>query len=275
VRAEITNPEGKLSPGQFVQVRVELPKEDNVIAIPDTALVTSLYGDFVYRGEAGEAEPAAPPATPRKPALSQAGPQNFQVSQVFVKAGRRNGGRSRYRQGLKAGDEIVTAGQNRLSNGTPVVVDNTVTPIRQTKTGEPPNELFRHLHPPAGPDDRARHHDPAAGLPGPVQPVGAAISGGRGDGRHHHHVYPGASADLIQGFITAPIARAVSTTENIDYVTSQSRPSASVVTVQMKLGADPDVALTEVMSKVQQVRGQLPPTPRTRSSSRAPASSSR
>ncbi|MEP9390085.1 efflux RND transporter permease subunit [Mesorhizobium sp. KR9-304] len=71
--------------------------------------------------------------------------------------------------------------------------------------------------------------------------------------------YPGAAADLIQGFITAPIAAAVATTENIDYVTSQSRPSASVVTVQMQLGSDPDAALTEVMSKVQQVRSQLPP----------------
>ena len=70
--------------------------------------------------------------------------------------------------------------------------------------------------------------------------------------------YPGASADLIQGFITSPIARAVATTENIDYVTSQSRPSASVVTVQMKLGSNPDVALTEVLSKVQGVRGELP-----------------
>ena len=71
-------------------------------------------------------------------------------------------------------------------------------------------------------------------------------------------VYPGASADLIQGFITAPISAAVSTTENVDYVTSQSRPSTSIVTVQMKLGSNPDTALTEVMSKVQQVRGQLP-----------------
>ena len=71
-------------------------------------------------------------------------------------------------------------------------------------------------------------------------------------------VYPGASADLIQGFVTAPITAAVSTTENVDYVTSQSRPSSSTVTVQMQLGADPDIALTEVMSKVQQVRGQLP-----------------
>jgi multidrug efflux pump len=70
--------------------------------------------------------------------------------------------------------------------------------------------------------------------------------------------YPGASADLIQGFISAPIARAVSSTENVDYVTSQSSPSISVVTVQMKLGSDPDTALTEVMSKVQGVRGTLP-----------------
>ncbi|WP_159590104.1 efflux RND transporter permease subunit [Chelativorans xinjiangense] len=70
--------------------------------------------------------------------------------------------------------------------------------------------------------------------------------------------YPGASADLIQGFISAPIARAVSTTENIDYVTSQSRPSSSTVTVQMQLGSNPDIALTEVMSKVQGVRGELP-----------------
>lgn len=71
-------------------------------------------------------------------------------------------------------------------------------------------------------------------------------------------VYPGASADLIQGFVTAPISAAVASAEGIDYITSQSRPSASVVTVQMRLGQDPDIALTEVMSKVQEVRARLP-----------------
>lgn len=70
--------------------------------------------------------------------------------------------------------------------------------------------------------------------------------------------YPGASAELIQGFITAPIAKAVATTENVDYVTSKSNQSISTVTVQMKLGANPDAALTEVISKVNQVRGDLP-----------------
>lgn len=71
-------------------------------------------------------------------------------------------------------------------------------------------------------------------------------------------IYPGAAADLIQGFITSPIAAAVSTAENVDYVSTQSRPSSSIVSVNMRLGADPDVALTEVMSKVQEVRSQLP-----------------
>lgn len=71
-------------------------------------------------------------------------------------------------------------------------------------------------------------------------------------------VYPGASAELMQGFVTAPIAAAVATAENVDYVTTASRPSSSVVTVNMRLGSNPDNALTEVMSKVQQVRSRLP-----------------
>ncbi|HEY0214288.1 MAG TPA: efflux RND transporter permease subunit [Paenirhodobacter sp.] len=70
--------------------------------------------------------------------------------------------------------------------------------------------------------------------------------------------YPGASPSLIQGFITAPITEAVATTENIDYVTSTSSPSASVVSVHMKLGSNSDAALTDVLAKVQQVRSSLP-----------------
>lgn len=128
VRAEITNPDRKLSPGQFVQVRVELPKESNVIAIPDTALVTSLYGDFVFVVKPAEAKAApAAPAAAEGGAQQPAAPQ-LAVSQVFVKVGRRSGRQVEILENLKAGDEIVSAGQNRLSNGTPVTVDNTVTP---------------------------------------------------------------------------------------------------------------------------------------------------
>jgi multidrug efflux pump len=70
--------------------------------------------------------------------------------------------------------------------------------------------------------------------------------------------YPGASADLIQGFITTPIAKAVSSTENIDYVTASSSQGSSSVQVRMRLGADADKALTEVITKTQQVRRFLP-----------------
>lgn len=128
VRAEITNPDGKLSPGQFVQVRVELPKEDDVIAIPDTALVNSLYGDFVFVVKPA----AAPAATGNAPSAEQA--PALSVSQVFVTTGRRNDGTVEITMGVAAGDEVVTAGQNRLSNNTPVRVDNTVTPQTPTKT---------------------------------------------------------------------------------------------------------------------------------------------
>lgn len=70
--------------------------------------------------------------------------------------------------------------------------------------------------------------------------------------------YPGASASLMQGFITTPIARAVSAAEGVDYVTSKSRLGVSTVSVRMRLNVDPNAALTEVSARVQQVRAQLP-----------------
>jgi len=121
VRAEVANPEGRLSPGQFLQVRVELPKEEGVIAIPQTALVTSLYGDFVFA-----VKPA--PAKPDAPAPAPDAPPSLIASQIFVKPGRRSDGRVEITSGVAAGDEIVTAGQNRLANGAPVVIDNSVNP---------------------------------------------------------------------------------------------------------------------------------------------------
>lgn len=71
-------------------------------------------------------------------------------------------------------------------------------------------------------------------------------------------VFVGASPDLVQGFITTPIAKAVAAAEGVDYVTSKSSLGLSTVSVNMRLNTDPDKALTEVISKVQEVRGQLP-----------------
>lgn len=128
VRAAISNPNGKLSPGQFIQVRVHLPKEDAVIAIPETALTTSLYGDFVFVVRPEAPEPAQAAAS-QQPAPAQKAEPGLAVYQVFVTAGRRSKGLVEILNNLKAGDDVVTAGQNRLANKTPVTVDNTVEPL--------------------------------------------------------------------------------------------------------------------------------------------------
>jgi len=70
--------------------------------------------------------------------------------------------------------------------------------------------------------------------------------------------YPGASAELMQGFITQPIAQAVSAVEGIDYLSSSSVQGRSVITARMELNRDSTQALTEVMAKVNQVRYKLP-----------------
>ena len=190
IRAEVANPDGKLTPGQFVQVRVELPEEQNVLALPQTALTTSLYGDYIFvvqpakHAGAAPAQPAKPEEKPAaaatdkpadakpadamkpaadamkpaadamKPAADAAKPADkaapdaakpaadpakpaaegdkpaLVLSQVFVKPGRRNQGMVEIVEGLKAGDEVVTAGQNRLFNGMSVNVDNTIDPTK-------------------------------------------------------------------------------------------------------------------------------------------------
>ncbi|QKC94620.1 efflux RND transporter periplasmic adaptor subunit [Mesorhizobium sp. NZP2298] len=178
IRAEVANPEGKLTPGQFVQVRVELPEEQNVLALPQTALTTSLYGDYIFVVQQAKPAGAAPAQTAKpeekpaaatdkpadamkpaadamKPAADAAKPVDkaasdatnpaaadpakpaaegdkpaLVLSQVFVKPGRRNKGMVEIVEGLKAGDEVVTAGQNRLFNGMSVNVDNTIDPTK-------------------------------------------------------------------------------------------------------------------------------------------------
>ncbi len=107
VRAEVSNPSGQVLPGQFLRVRVSLPVEQGVIAVPQTAIVASLYGSYAYVLRKGEGE-----------ALT--------ADQVFVKTGRRNGAQIEVVSGLSAGDQIVTSGQNRLSNGATVVIDDSV-----------------------------------------------------------------------------------------------------------------------------------------------------
>ena len=72
-------------------------------------------------------------------------------------------------------------------------------------------------------------------------------------------VYIGANAELVRGFITTPIERAIASADGIDYLESQSSQGLSVITARLKLNQDPTDALAEISSKVDQVRSDLPP----------------
>jgi multidrug efflux pump len=72
-------------------------------------------------------------------------------------------------------------------------------------------------------------------------------------------VYVGASPELVRGFITTPLERAIAAADGIDYIQSSSALGLSTITVRLKLNYDPTKALAEISSKVDQVRGDLPP----------------
>ncbi len=72
-------------------------------------------------------------------------------------------------------------------------------------------------------------------------------------------VYIGASADLVRGFVTTTLERAIAAADGIEYMESQSTLGASTIKVRLKLNYDATKALAEISSKVEQVRRDLPP----------------
>ena len=71
--------------------------------------------------------------------------------------------------------------------------------------------------------------------------------------------YPGATQDVMQGFVTTPIAQAIATASGIEYLTSTSTQGRSQIKAKLVLNADADRSMTEVLAKVQQVKFRLPP----------------
>ena len=70
--------------------------------------------------------------------------------------------------------------------------------------------------------------------------------------------YPGANADVIKGFITTPIEQAVASAEGIDTLVSTSQQNVSTITLNLRLNANPDRAVADVLAKVNQVSSILP-----------------
>src|SRR5260370_42354210 len=72
-------------------------------------------------------------------------------------------------------------------------------------------------------------------------------------------VYVGADAELVRGFITTPLERAIAAADGIDYISSQSQQSISTITARLKLNYDANKALSDISSKVDAIRRDLPP----------------
>jgi multidrug efflux pump len=72
-------------------------------------------------------------------------------------------------------------------------------------------------------------------------------------------VYVGADAELVRGFITTPLERAIAAADGIDYIQSQSQQGISTITVRLKLNYDPNKALSDISSRVDAIRRDLPP----------------
>ena len=128
VRAEFPNPNHKLLPGMFANLDITIGAAKNVVTLPRTAIVYSLYGDNIF---------VVKPAPP-KPGEAQAAPadqnDNLIVERRFVRVGAARGERVSIDEGVTPGEQVVTSGQIKLQPNSPVAIDagGGLTPPTQT-----------------------------------------------------------------------------------------------------------------------------------------------
>jgi membrane fusion protein (multidrug efflux system) len=119
LRASVHNPGDKLRPGMFVDVSVVLPDRQSMVVVPATAVVHASYGDSVF---VIEDKRLGSPGMAKSPA----GKPVKIVRQQFVRLGGSRGDFVAIAEGVKAGQQVVSAGAFKLRNGSPVVIDNAV-----------------------------------------------------------------------------------------------------------------------------------------------------
>jgi membrane fusion protein, multidrug efflux system len=118
VRAEFANADHKLLPGMFANVEVTTGSPVDVLTLPRTAIVFSLYGDNIF-----VVKPAPPRAGEAQAATNDAKP-NLIVERRFVRVGEARGERVAIDEGVSPGELVVTSGQIKLQPNSPVVVDS-------------------------------------------------------------------------------------------------------------------------------------------------------
>ncbi|SDA85418.1 efflux RND transporter periplasmic adaptor subunit [Janthinobacterium sp. 551a] len=123
VEATVANPKRQLLPGMFANVHVEAGDTRQYLTLPQTAITYNPYGSTVFVVQpARQARQTAKDATP-PPKAGELGGQ-----QGFVTTGETRGDQVAVLTGLAEGQQVVTSGQIKLKNGSPVVISNTVEP---------------------------------------------------------------------------------------------------------------------------------------------------
>ncbi len=127
VEATLPNPKRLLLPGMFANAAVDVGDKQRYLTLPQTAITYNPYGSTVFViGPAQAASGAASGAAAASaPAAAASG---LEVRQVFVTTGETRGDQVAIVKGVTEGQQVVTSGQVKLKNGTPVVIDNTVQP---------------------------------------------------------------------------------------------------------------------------------------------------
>jgi membrane fusion protein (multidrug efflux system) len=123
LQATLANTDLKLRPGMFGTVSVELPDTHTFVTLPETAITYNPYGDSVFVIQSTDLN----------------GGTALRVRRAFVQTGERRGTQVAVVAGVEPGQQIVTAGQMKLQEGSLVEINNSVTPPDRP-TSMPPNE---------------------------------------------------------------------------------------------------------------------------------------
>jgi len=108
IEATVENPKFKLIPGMFTAVTVETGSATTYMTLPQAAVSYNPFGNIVY--------------------IVNQKDSNFSVTQSFVETGEVRGDQVAILKGLKKGQTVVTSGQLKLKNGSPVVINNAIEP---------------------------------------------------------------------------------------------------------------------------------------------------
>ena len=115
VRATLKNADHALLPGMYATVQIDVGAPERHVTLPQTAIAYNSYGSEVYvvddQGKDGNGRP------------------KLMARSVFVTTGSARGDQVTVLSGVKEGDTVVVAGQNKLRNGMPIIVDNSVKPV--------------------------------------------------------------------------------------------------------------------------------------------------